>query len=72
MKKILKSLIFSYQKFLSPLLKILGNGRCRFIPTCSQYSLLAIEKHGVRKGLLLFFKRFLRCRPYGGMGFDYP
>lgn len=44
--------------------------RCRFWPTCSHYAYEAIETHGAARGLLLAFKRILRCRPFGGHGFD--
>lgn len=43
---------------------------CRFAPTCSQYAIEAIEAHGVFRGLLLAFKRIIRCHPWGGSGFD--
>ncbi|MDR1693515.1 MAG: membrane protein insertion efficiency factor YidD [Oscillospiraceae bacterium] len=43
---------------------------CRFIPTCSQYALEAIEKHGAAKGLFLSVWRVLRCNPFGKGGYD--
>ena len=43
---------------------------CRFTPTCSQYAVEAIRKHGPFKGLWLAVKRVLRCRPGGGSGYD--
>ena len=55
-----------YQKFISPLFPAC----CRFTPTCSQYALEAIEKHGVIKGFFLAFKRILRCNPYSKGGYD--
>ena len=49
-----------YQRFISP-----GLGRnCRFIPTCSQYALEAVEKYGAAKGGWLAFKRLMRCHPF--------
>ena len=41
-----------------------------YIPTCSQYALEAIEKYGAIKGTWLAIKRILRCRPFGGGGYD--
>ena len=45
---------------------------CRFIPTCSQYALEAIEKYGAFKGGWLAFKRIMRCHPFykGGKIYD--
>ena len=37
---------------------------CRFVPTCSQYALEAVEKYGAAKGGLLALKRFLKCHPF--------
>ena len=70
MKKIF-SLIFIvplkiYQMLVSPLL----GPSCRFTPTCSQYTIEAIQKYGPLKGGWLGFKRILRCHPWGGCGHD--
>jgi len=43
---------------------------CRFYPSCSEYSALAIEKHGALIGLLLTIYRLLRCQPYCKSGYD--
>lgn len=66
MTKILISLVRLYQRFLSPFCR----GCCRFEPTCSQYMIEALQKHGAVKGLYLGIKRVLRCHPWGGKGFD--
>jgi putative membrane protein insertion efficiency factor len=60
-----------YQRFLSPMLKIAaGPGAgCRFDPTCSNYFLEAVEKHGPLRGSWLGFRRILRCHPWGGSGY---
>ena len=55
-----------YQLLLSPLL---GNN-CRFQPTCSQYCIEAIERHGVLRGGWLAIRRIGRCHPWGGSGYD--
>jgi len=43
---------------------------CRFQPTCSQYAILALEKHGVLRGLWLGLRRLLRCHPFHPGGYD--
>lgn len=60
-------LIRFYQLVLSP---YLGGSKCRFTPTCSQYTAQAIEKYGPIKGIFLGVKRLSKCRPGGGHGFD--
>jgi len=55
-----------YQIAISPLL----GPRCRYIPTCSQYSLEAIHTHGACKGGWFAIKRLCRCHPWGGYGYD--
>ena len=60
MKRLLLGLIHFYQRLISPYLP----PRCRYIPTCSQYAVEAIEKYGVRKGGWLAFKRLMRCHPF--------
>ncbi|MBR0360569.1 MAG: membrane protein insertion efficiency factor YidD [Clostridia bacterium] len=67
MKRILIFLIKFYRHQISPLK---SSSCCRFTPTCSQYALEAIEKYGAIKGTWLAIKRILRCRPFGGGGYD--
>ena len=55
-----------YQRWISPLL----GSNCRFTPTCSQYAIEALQKHGALKGLLLAVWRILRCNPFGKAGYD--
>ncbi len=59
-------LIKLYQILLSPLL----GASCRYTPTCSQYGIEAIKKHGPFKGLWLTIKRISSCHPWGGHGHD--
>lgn len=58
--------IHIYQRYLSPLTP----PACRFTPTCSQYALEALRKHGPLRGLYLAARRILRCHPWGGSGYD--
>ena len=43
---------------------------CRFQPTCSEYAITAVRRHGAFKGLCLALRRIVRCHPWGGSGFD--
>ena len=65
MKKILISLIKSYQKIPGP-----WHDACKFQPTCSNYAIEAIELHGAFKGSLLTLWRILRCNPFSKGGID--
>ena len=67
MKKILIKLIRFYQISLSP---YISHGCCKYIPTCSQYAIEAIEKHGVLYGGALSLWRILRCNPFSDGGYD--
>ena len=72
MKTILLALIRLQQR-TAPFWRSLAGGSgpcCRFHPTCSEYAIEAIRTHGVGTGLLLSFRRLLRCHPWGGSGFD--
>jgi len=66
MRKISILLIKLYKYFLSPLLP----QSCRFTPTCSEYAIDAINKHGPLKGVYLSFRRILRCHPFHPGGYD--
>ena len=59
-------LIKLYQWIISPLL----GPKCRYTPTCSQYGIEALKKHGPIKGLWLTIKRVSKCHPWGGHGYD--
>ncbi|MFJ1432517.1 membrane protein insertion efficiency factor YidD [Capnocytophaga canimorsus] len=59
-------LVRFYQLFISPLTP----SACRYAPTCSQYTLEALKKHGLFKGGYLAIKRIARCHPWGGSGYD--
>jgi len=55
-----------YKRWISPMLP----SACRFYPTCSEYMLQAVEKHGVARGVWMGVKRLARCHPLHAGGFD--
>ncbi len=55
-----------YQILISP---ILGQN-CRYLPTCSEYTVQSLQKHGIIKGLELSIKRISKCHPWGSHGYD--
>ena len=61
------SLIRGYQMYISPLML---PGKCRFVPTCSQYFIQAVEKYGPFKGSALGIRRLLKCHPLHEGGYD--
>jgi uncharacterized protein len=63
---ILTGLVRIYQRFISPF-KV---SSCRFYPTCSHYSLQALEKYGPIKGMWLTAARIIRCHPFHPGGYD--
>ena len=65
-RRILASLVRGYQLAVSPLLP----PSCRFTPSCSQYALEAIIRHGAMKGGWLAARRLVRCHPFHPGGFD--
>ena len=65
-KRFFIGLVKGYQYLISPLL----GQNCRYTPTCSQYSIQAIEKYGIFKGIWLSIKRISKCHPWGGSGHD--
>jgi len=67
MKNLASSLITKYQKYIS------SNRpqKCKYYPSCSNYTLLAVEEFGV-KGLFMSAWRLLRCNPFSNGGVDYP
>lgn len=66
MKFLVMDLLRLYKTFLSPLLP----PSCRFTPTCSEYALEAVEKHGAITGMWMALKRLLRCQPFSTGGHD--
>ena len=75
MKLAIKFLVRLYRTALSPMLKWMATGDpkgslCRYEPTCSHYCEEAVCRHGLLRGLWLSASRLLRCRPWGGHGYD--
>lgn len=69
MKKVLIALIKLYQKTLSVWFDT-RNIKCKYYPSCSEYTKQAIEKYGVVKGSILGIWRILRCNPFSKGGYD--
>lgn len=69
MKKILIYIIKWYQKNISMWLDS-KNIKCKYYPTCSEYTKQAIEKYGVVKGIFLGITRILKCNPFSRGGYD--
>jgi hypothetical protein len=67
MKKILIAAVKFYQKCISP---YKGGSCCRFVPTCSEYAVQALEKYGALKGSLKAVRRLLKCHPFHKGGYD--
>ncbi|MBQ1940621.1 MAG: membrane protein insertion efficiency factor YidD [Anaerovibrio sp.] len=66
MKKFFLLLIGFYRSYISPL----KPPCCRYIPTCSEYAMIAIERYGALKGGYMAVKRILRCHPFHKGGYD--
>jgi putative membrane protein insertion efficiency factor len=68
MKQALEFLLRMYKRYVSPALP----HSCRFVPTCSEYAMEAIDRHGAVKGSWLAAARLLRCHPFAHAGYDPP
>ena len=55
-----------YQLIFSPLLK----SNCRYLPTCSEYAIIALKDHGFITGIYYSIKRIISCHPFGRHGYD--
>lgn len=60
------AILKGYKRFISPLLP----PSCRFTPTCSEYAMESVQKHGVIRGLMFAVLRLLRCHPFAKGGYD--
>ena len=66
MRTLTVALLRTYKRWVSPRLP----SACRYHPTCSEYMMEAIEKHGVARGVWMGTRRLLRCHPFREGGFD--
>ncbi len=64
--RVLVAMVVAYRRYVSPVLP----ARCRFYPSCSAYSLEALQKHGAIRGTGLTIWRLLRCHPFHPGGYD--
>jgi len=64
--RMLMAMVVAYRRYVSPVLP----ARCRFYPSCSAYSLEALQKHGAIRGTGLTVWRLLRCHPFHPGGYD--
>ncbi len=65
-KSLVLGMLRIYQRFISPFLP----PSCRFTPTCSQYTYVAIDRFGILKGGWMGAKRIVRCNPFNPGGYD--
>lgn len=66
MKSAIQLVLSGYKRWISPMLP----NSCRFVPTCSEYAMEAVERHGALRGSWLAVCRLLRCHPFAHAGFD--
>lgn len=66
MKQVVQWLLRIYRGLISPMLP----HACRFVPTCSEYAMVAVDRHGAWRGSLLALWRLLRCHPFAKAGVD--
>jgi putative membrane protein insertion efficiency factor len=64
--QLLLTILRTYKRWISPMLP----SACRFHPTCSEYTMDAVQKHGALRGMWMGVRRLLRCHPFHEGGFD--
>lgn len=64
--QLLLTILRMYKRWISPMLP----SACRFYPTCSEYTMDAVQKHGALRGTWMGIRRLLRCHPFHEGGFD--
>lgn len=70
MKKLTLFILTFYRQFVSAIIvRLMGHG-CRHVPTCSEYAVVAIQKHGALKGSFMAIKRVISCNPFVKPTFD--
>ncbi|MDF2572086.1 MAG: yidD [Sporomusa sp.] len=70
MKKLFTFVVIGVIKFYRLFISPLKPPSCRFVPTCSEYALTAIERYGITRGLVMAVRRILRCHPFHPGGYD--
>lgn len=68
--RVLDLVFAAYKRILSPILHSVGVSNCIFLPTCSEYARIALERHGLVRGTSLAMRRVARCHPWGKGGLD--
>ena len=68
--RVLGGLFGVYRRLVSPVLMSSGLGRCRYLPSCSEYAEVALLRHGMVRGTWLAAGRLLRCHPWAAGGLD--
>ncbi|MCS6875415.1 MAG: membrane protein insertion efficiency factor YidD [Aquificaceae bacterium] len=68
----MRGLVIAFLKFWRSFISPIYPPSCRYYPSCSSYAIMAVEKHGVLKGMFKTFWRILRCNPLSRGGVDYP
>jgi hypothetical protein len=66
MKSAIQFILRGYKRWISPMMP----NACRYVPTCSEYAMEAVEQHGALRGTRLAVARILRCHPFAGAGYD--
>jgi putative membrane protein insertion efficiency factor len=66
MKSVIQFALRGYKRWISPMLP----NACRFVPTCSEYAMEAVQRHGALRGSWLAACRLLRCHPFAHAGYD--
>lgn len=66
MRFLVHLLLVGYKRLISPMLPV----SCRYFPTCSEYAMEAVDRHGAWRGSMLAATRLLRCHPFAGSGYD--
>jgi len=70
MRKLTLCLLFFYKRNISVFVKYFFGGGCRFVPTCSEYAYDAVSRYGVLKGLMMAFRRVVKCNPLSKPQYD--
>ena len=70
MSKVMVGFVRFYQIAISPVLIAIAGPSCRFTPSCSQYAIEALGKHGALRGSWYALRRVVRCQPFCRGGYD--